>query len=142
MENKWKGIYRDIVPPSSPRESLNFSTYEPLPSELPNVKNLKIPYIKEIGVKATIDKLGDYFRCNKHSCNLLHFWFIDIIADCLWRAQDEFNLPESDQKIVLEWIIFLFNLIRGMCCSFKENQNKHLLCSLHLIFFVIIINLE
>lgn len=113
--NIWNGDYIDKVPPSSPREDLNFQIYEPLQDNLPNLLNFKIPFIREIGIKATIDKLGEYFQCKNYKINLLHFWFLDIITDCLWRIQDEFNLIESDQKIVLEWIIFVFNLTRGIC---------------------------
>lgn len=116
--NTWNDNYSDIVPPSSPRNDINFDIYETLPYDLPNVQNLKIPYIREIGIKATIDKLGEYFRCNNYKVNLLHFWFLDVITDCLWRVQDEFSLIESDQKVVLEWIIFVFNLIRGITFSF------------------------
>lgn len=107
----------DAVPPSSPQGDLNYTIYDPLPITLPNVRNLKIPYVREIGVKTAIETLADHFQCNNYRINLLHFWFLDIITDCLWKAQEEFDLPESDQKIVLQWIIFLFNLIKGNLSS-------------------------
>lgn len=113
LRTVWEEKSIPTVPPPSPRY-LNFeNVYEPLPSRLPELRDLELPRIREIGVKKSIEFLGDSLKCDKYNGNLLHFWFLDILTDCLWRTQDEFKLPKSDQKIVLNWIIYIFNLIRG-----------------------------
>lgn len=113
LRTVWKEKSIPTVPPTTPK-ALNFENiYESIPTPLPDIEKLKLPYVRVIGVKKTLQILGDFLKCDKYNQNLLHFWFLDILTDCVWRTQDDFNLLESDQKIVLNWIIYIFNLIKG-----------------------------
>lgn len=105
---------RNVVPSHTPNSEYDFEQ-TPLcfPDEFPPLDNLEIPFIRDKGVKYSIDALGDYFRCTDYKFNLLQFWFLDVLTDCLWTAQDDFHLPVLEQKIVLSWVLYLINLIRG-----------------------------
>lgn len=110
----FSGTHRSAVPPMSPKELIFDYYYTRLPRSLPKLKNLKLPYVRDIGIRGCVDRLADHFRCTDYKFNLIQFWFLDVLTDCLWRAQDEYNFPEKHQKIVLEWVLFVFNLIRGL----------------------------
>lgn len=101
------------TPPPSPNVEYSFENiYEPLP-KFPDVGNLDVPLVREIGIKKSIEVLGSYFDCNKYNQNYLHFWFLDILTDCIWTCQDKFGFPNNITKNVLSWILFAFDLIRG-----------------------------
>lgn len=110
----WPGEYRDTVQPGSPRGDFDFeSSYESVPDELPSLEDLNIPLVKQLGVKECIRILGNYFQCESYQTNMCHFWFLDILVDSLWKMQDDYNFTTHHQKIVMGWIIFIFNLLRG-----------------------------
>lgn len=75
--------------------------------------NLKIPEVRRNGVKLCIDVLAEYFQCQDYKFNHFQFWFLDVVTDCLWKAQDEFRFPDQLQKVVLSWILFIFDKMRG-----------------------------
>lgn len=105
---------RDRVAPSTPNyNQVRFErdSVEPLPANYPNLDMLKIPYIRKMGIKSCIELLGRFFNCNSYTSNHLHFWFLDVITDCLWRLQDDFQLPDDDQKKVLEYFLYFFKMI-------------------------------
>lgn len=103
------------VPPPTPSSDFGFeNTFKALPDELPNTVNLKLPLVREKGVKICIELLADYFGCKDYSFSLFQFWFLDVMTDCLWKAQDEFGFPDYLQKVVLEWILYIFDAIRGL----------------------------
>lgn len=101
------------VPPPTPEQCILEYPYPTLPYPLPKVDTLDVPYIKEIGIKASLDNLAKHFHCTDYKFNLIQFWFLDIITDCLWRCQDEFQFPVAYQKIIIEWILYIFELIKG-----------------------------
>nr|XP_023029022.1 uncharacterized protein LOC111517180 [Leptinotarsa decemlineata] len=84
----------------------------PLPDAFPKLNDVKLPFVRDVGVKVAIEKLSDILGCRDYKLNAIQFWFLDIIADCLWRAQDEFQFPDLQQKIILEWVLYTFNLVR------------------------------
>lgn len=102
------------VPPPTPCSDFGFEySFLPLPQELPGVDKLKVPLVREKGVKICIELLADYFGCKDYNFSLFQFWFLDILTDCLWKTQDEFQFPDELQKTVLEWVLYIFNVIRG-----------------------------
>lgn len=103
-----------MVPPPTPASPILFEYYiEPLPDELPNLVRKNLPVVREKGVKLCMELLSKYFGCAEYKFNLVQFWFLDMVTDCLWKVQDEFRLPEALQKTVLEWILHIFDKIRG-----------------------------
>lgn len=103
------------VPPPTPSSQFGLElSFQGLPSKLPNVDNLKIPVVRRNGIKLCIDTLAEYFQCQDYKFNHFQFWFLDVVTDCLWRAQDEFRFPDKLQKTVLNWILFIFDKIRGL----------------------------
>lgn len=103
-----------IVPPSSPKSSFIYDkTIDTITDKIIDVSNLKIPYVRVLGIKNTIDILGEFFGCTIYKTSLPQFWFLDMVTDCLWKCQDEFMLNEEYQKSVLKWVLFLFDIIRG-----------------------------
>lgn len=104
-----------VVPPPTPSSQFGLEIdFQPLPPKLPDVSDLKIPLVRKSGIKQCIDILAEYFQCYDYKFNLFQFWFLDIVTDCLWKVQDEFRFPDSLQKTVLEWILFVFDKMRGM----------------------------
>lgn len=102
------------VPPPTPTSDYGFDyTFEPLPATLPNLDDVKIPLVRQQGIKTCIRILAEYLGCKEYKFNLLQFWFLDIVVDCLWKVQDEFKLPEKLQKTVLSWILYIVDVIRG-----------------------------
>lgn len=101
------------VPPPTPEQCILEYSYPSLPSPFPDLAKLDIPYVKEIGIKASLDLLAKYLNCADYKFNLIQFWFLDIITECLWRCQDEFQFPTDYQKLIIEWILYIFDLIRG-----------------------------
>lgn len=106
----------DIAPPPpTPSSQFDFElNFQTLPNKSINLDNLKIPEVKRDGIKLCIDTLADYFQCQDYKFNPIQFWFLDTITDCLWKAQDEFRFPDQLQKIVLNWILFIFDKIKGL----------------------------
>lgn len=103
------------VPPPTPASEFSFGDHFNAVSrqfrKFPD--NFRLPYVREIGVKSCIDELSGYFNCTQYKIDAVQFWFLDVVTDCLWRVQDEFQFPEDYQKIILEWIIYVIDLIRG-----------------------------
>lgn len=100
-------------PPTTPDSEFSFEfKYEEIPI-FPDLDNLTIPIVKEIGIKACIEQLGEYFNCQHYKFNYLHFWFLDMITDCIWMCQDRFGFPDDITKLVLTWILFALDLVRG-----------------------------
>lgn len=111
----WEEKPTASVPPPTPSSDFGFEyTFKPLPDELPSAVNLKVPLVREKGVKICIELLADYFGCKDYNFNLFQFWFLDVLTDCLWKVQDEFGFPDHLQKVVLEWILYIFDVIRGL----------------------------
>lgn len=105
---------RDCVPPPTPNADYEFNhKFYKFPQALPDISELNLPYVREIGVKATIDLLGNFFQCKEYTCNLLQFWFLDVMTASLWITQDDFQFPDELQKVVLSWILYFIDLIRG-----------------------------
>lgn len=104
---------RCLVPPSSPKEIFLDYTITPLPDSFPKVKDLRLPKIRLVGVKAAIETLSQLFKCGEFKLNLLQFWFLDMLADCIWRAQDDYQFPEAQQKVIIEWVLYFFKLVKG-----------------------------
>lgn len=101
-------------PPATPVSQFDFEyNYSLFPQTFPEIENINLPVIREKGVKASIEELGEIFDCTDYKFNLIQFWFLDVIADCIWMAQDKYSFPEDIQKTILAWILFAFDLIRG-----------------------------
>lgn len=101
-------------PPPSPSRRLVFeSRYDGVPGEFPDLQNLQLPVVKEIGIKACIEQLAPAFNCIQYKYNYAHFWMLDVVTDCIWMCQDRFAFPEDIQKVVLSWLLYAFELIRG-----------------------------
>lgn len=110
------------VPPPTPTSQFDFEVnFQALPFQLPNVEKLDIPVIRKTGIKLCVDTLANYFQCQDYKFNLFQFWFLDVVTDCLWKAQDEFRFPDVLQKTVLSWILFVFDKIRGL--QFRNMHN-------------------
>ncbi|XP_018324763.1 uncharacterized protein LOC108736718 [Agrilus planipennis] len=119
----WEGQSRPDVPSSTPKSEFMFNfPIETLPSEFPSINELEVPIIREIGVKSSIELLGDFFNCTDYKRNHLQFWFLDIVTDCLWRSQDDFRFPVDIQKRILEWILYMFKLIRSPTVNFSRKN--------------------
>lgn len=129
--NTWDEKPTASVPPPTPTSDFGFEyTFKPLPDELPSAANLKLPLVREKGVKICIELMAEYFGCKDYNFSLFQFWFLDVITDCLWKAQDEFGFPDHLQKVILEWILYIFDVIRG------GNNSKNNLESIILLPFV------
>lgn len=123
IHTNFSETHKTTIPPVSPKDLIFEYPYMPLPKVFPKMKNLKLPYVREVGIKACIDRLAEYFRCADYKHNLIQFWFLDVVTDCLWRAQDEYQFPEKYQKIILEWVLYMFNLIRGISFPIIMTRN-------------------
>lgn len=105
---------RYAAPPQTPNSEYEFeNSISSLPIPFPDLTDLEIPCVREKGVKFCIQFLGNYFKCADYKYNLLQFWFLDIITDCLWTAQDDYNLSTELQKLVLKWVLYFIDLLRG-----------------------------
>lgn len=103
------------VPPPTPSSQIGLGlNFQFLPPKLPSTDELKIPLVRRNGIKVCIDTLAEYFQCNDRKFNLFQFWFLDVVTDCLWKVQDEFRFPDELQKTVLDWILFIFDKMRGV----------------------------
>ncbi|XP_019876369.1 uncharacterized protein LOC109604284 [Aethina tumida] len=101
-------------PPNSPNEQFSFNLEcEQLPYISSRLDGIQLPVIRETGVKACIDYLSEYFDCSRYKISTSQFWFLDIFTDWLWRLQDEYYFPEEHQKLILQWLIYVLNLIRN-----------------------------
>lgn len=102
------------VPPPTPNSAFDFESAKitPVPPIL-NADDLELPCVRELGVKKCIDYLGDFFNCTEYEHNLLHFWFLQMVTDLLWRLQERFKLSLDMQKVALKWVLYMFNLLRG-----------------------------
>lgn len=102
-------------PPSTPEGDFDFGfTFRRLPKTFRDLEQLEVPIVRNVGIKSCIASLGAYFDCSDYEFNFLHFWFLDVVTDCIWRAQDQYEFPEEQQKIVLSWFLFFLDVIRGM----------------------------
>lgn len=112
-----------IVPPSSPRGNFIVDrSIDSIPVKFNNVSDLNIPYIRILGIKKTIEILGEFFGCTIYKTNLIQFWFLDMVTDCLWKCQDEFMLDDTHQRFVLEWILYFFDMIRDPLRNFSRGE--------------------
>ncbi|XP_044271456.1 reticulocyte-binding protein 2 homolog a-like isoform X2 [Tribolium madens] len=90
------------VPPTTPAAQFSFShIISPIVYPFPKLDNFKFPYIRE---------------------NTAQFWFLDLLTDCLWKLQDEYHFPEHYQKIIIEWILFVLDLIRDPQRNLSRKQ--------------------
>ncbi|XP_050505670.1 uncharacterized protein LOC114331115 isoform X2 [Diabrotica virgifera virgifera] len=108
------------VPPSTPSNLIQDYEVTPVPARLP--KLTKNPWVRKSGVKETIKRLAEVYGCKQFQYNLIQFWFLDFLADCLWRVQDEYQFNEKQQQVVLDWVIFVFNLIRAPDLKLSRKQ--------------------
>lgn len=115
---------KNLVSPSCAREVFLEYTVNQLPDVFPKLKDLRLPRVRIIGVKASIEMLAEFFKCYDFKFNLLQFWFLDMMTDCLWRAQDDYQFPEMQQKIILEWVLYFFRLIKGKSIFHLNNIKK------------------
>lgn len=115
----WSAVREDksdlLVPPCTPQNISSFVTFtQPLPTTFPSFDNFEIPFVREVGVKKSMEIMAKYLKCGDYAFDYLQFWIIDILVDCLWKSQDEYYLGESDQKIVLEWVVYVFKIMTGL----------------------------
>ncbi|CAG9834907.1 unnamed protein product [Diabrotica balteata] len=108
------------VPPTTPSNLIQDYEVAPVPAHLPKLS--KNPWVRNIGVKETIKRLADVYGCKQFKNNLVQFWFLDFLADCLWRVQDEYQFNEKQQQVVLDWVLFVFNLIREPNLNLSRKQ--------------------
>ncbi|XP_076253566.1 uncharacterized protein LOC143191989 [Rhynchophorus ferrugineus] len=108
-----KSLEKDppAVPPPTPRELITDCYVTILPTIPDSLDTLDIPYVRENGIRDSIQLLSDYFSCQHYKQNLVQFWFLDVVVDCLWKTQDEYRFQKEQQKTVLEWLMFVFKLI-------------------------------
>ncbi|KAK5645045.1 hypothetical protein RI129_006345 [Pyrocoelia pectoralis] len=104
---------RCVVPPHTPNSEYAFDTNINTLPPFPNLDKLRIPYIREKGIKYCIEHFGTFFNCTDYETNLLQFWFLDVVTDCVWFLQDEFRLPNEMQTIVLRWFLYFMDLLRN-----------------------------
>lgn len=118
LPNVWTGSDRGgKEPPPTPSDEFCFEyTFDKLPDRFPDLQNLVLPLVREIGVRASIEAIAKHFNCEGYRCNYVFFWFLDVIVDCLWMCQDRYSFPEDVQKKVVGWILYAFDLIRGNYC--------------------------
>nr|CAH7754534.1 unnamed protein product [Callosobruchus chinensis] len=106
-------FHSDHERPPSPRDCATDIKAIPLPAAFPKIDESKtLPLVREIGVKAFIVYLSEQLGLKDYKTSLLQFWFLDILTDIVWRAQDEYQFPDEHQKSILEWVFFVFDLIR------------------------------
>nr|CAI5854949.1 unnamed protein product [Callosobruchus analis] len=107
-------FHSDHERPPSPRNCTADIEAIALPPTFPKIDQSKtLPLVREIGVKAFIEYLSEQLGLKDYKVSLLQFWFLDILTDIIWRAQDEYQFPDEHQKSILEWIFFVFDLIRS-----------------------------
>lgn len=107
------------VPPTTPAASFSFShMFSQLKSTFSHLQDTTFPYVREIGVKRFIDYLGNLLQCPDYKVNLVQFWFLDVITDCVWQMQDEHYFSDEYQIIVVQWILFVIDLIKGKLYMF------------------------
>lgn len=108
-------------PPSSPRELITDCYISVLPKIPENISDLEIPFVRQVGVRDSIETLAPFFSCEDYRSNLVEFWFLDVIVDCIWKVQDEYRFPAEQQKCILEWVLFIIELI------ISKNMTKELM---------------
>ncbi|XP_044755667.1 uncharacterized protein LOC123314441 [Coccinella septempunctata] len=120
-----------IVPHSSPKSNIIFHKYvDTLPEKTNVIENLDIPYIRILGIRNTVKHIGEFFGCTLYKTSLLQFWFLDMVTDCLWKCQDEFTLNDQNQKCVLSWVLYVFNIIRDPLMNLSRGQLFRLFCEI------------
>ncbi|CAG9769449.1 unnamed protein product [Ceutorhynchus assimilis] len=105
------------TPSSTPKQLITDCYTTILPNFPESIQNIKIPYVREVGIRDAIASLAPFFKCDDYKNNLVQFWFLDIIVDCLWISQDEYRFSISHQKCILEWLLFVFKLISSVCMT-------------------------
>ncbi|VEN50705.1 unnamed protein product, partial [Callosobruchus maculatus] len=109
--------------PPSPRDCTTDIEAISLPTTFPKIDQSKtLPIVREVGVKAFIVYLSEQLGMNHYKTSLLQFWFLDVLTDVIWRAQDEFQFPDEHQKSILEWMSFVFDLIRSPHLNLGRKQ--------------------
>ncbi|XP_026729096.1 uncharacterized protein LOC113494811 isoform X2 [Trichoplusia ni] len=61
-----------------------------------------IPKIAVTPQQKYIEMLGDLVGCKRYRSSLAEFWFLDTLANLLWRAQDD-ELDRPTQAILILW---------------------------------------
>lgn len=56
-----------------------------------------IPDVLETGVKETIEMLAEMLGCTKYETSFFEFWFLDMVADGLIKAQKQ-KMTQGDLK--------------------------------------------
>lgn len=103
---------RSKVPPPTPSYDMDFERNLEIP--VINVGQIdEIPEVQEEGIKFTIENLGRRLGCDNYEYDLIQFWFLDILTDCMWKAQDIFQFTSIEQKIILKWVTEIFKIIAG-----------------------------
>ncbi|KYB25450.1 hypothetical protein TcasGA2_TC034466 [Tribolium castaneum] len=111
------------VPPTTPAAQFSFShIINPIVYPFPKLDNIKFPYIREVGIKSCMEILSVYFSCQDYTQNTVQYWFLDVLTDCLWKLQDEYHFPQHYQKIIIEWILYVLDLIRDPQRNLSRNQ--------------------
>ncbi|XP_022918347.2 uncharacterized protein [Onthophagus taurus] len=111
------------VPPPTPTGVDNVLILPfPIPETFPSLDGLDVPFVREIGIKASIDLLGQHLGLTNYTFDYIQFWLLDVLVDCLWRTQDEYFFTKPDQKLVLEWMLYMFRVMRDPTISFSRKQ--------------------
>lgn len=98
-------------PPPTPVDLVNDCYVTILPKIPDSFKEINLPYVREAGIRCTIDTLAPFFSCYDYPNNLIEFWFLDFVVDCIWKSQDEFRFSVSQQKQILEWLMCFLKII-------------------------------
>ncbi|CAH0597644.1 unnamed protein product [Chrysodeixis includens] len=74
-----------------------------LPEEFKtHIDPLAIPKIAVTPQQKYIEMLADIVGCKRYRSSLAEFWFLDTLANLLWRAQDD-ELDRPTQAILILW---------------------------------------
>ena len=76
-------------------------------------ENDQIPNFKKLHLQCFYSALGELLRLPDYQMNYTTFWFLDIIADLLRNAQLKFQMKKRNQKALVEWFIYCYNLLRS-----------------------------
>lgn len=98
-------------PPPTPVDLVTDCYVTILPKIPDSFKEINLPYVREAGIRYTIDTLAPFFSCYDYPNNLIEFWFLDFVVDCIWKSQDEFRFSVCQQKQILEWLMCFLKII-------------------------------
>lgn len=113
---------KSSVAPDSPNENFSFEDdYRPIAEEIRSFKEFEIPYVKEKGVRECLVLLAEYLKFDNYQINMLEFWVLDMLVDCLWKLQDEYGFTDDQQRVIMDWAVCIFNFVRGKSKYFFIN---------------------